>query len=104
MKLKTLVKANWNKTHLTEIVQTPSLRRFRIVTGLRNGNDSSTVSILGDNGWSFLVGNNDLDYAGLKSRNNDASYVSQELTRRKFAEDVNKEFKKTILKIFIDEK
>ena len=88
---------NWNGSELRQII-TFKGKRFRIVTGLRNGGGADSANILGANGWAFLFGRDDIDtFDG-----SNTSYVSSEPKRKAYAEELNRQLKLAIVDIFTD--
>ena len=96
-KVITLLKAEWDGQSLSETVKCDG-RRFKIVTGLRNGGGENRVYILGNDGWAYFL--NKADVSIEETVCNNASYVSNASERLYWAENLNKVFKKAIAKVF----
>jgi len=94
--MKTLLEKQWNGKELREIVEFNG-KKFKIVTGLRNGLNPSKVYLFTDNGLEVILFPADLPVSNwLKS----LSYVSPESQRKTYAESLNVMFKQAIKKIY----
>jgi len=87
MTIQTLTK-NWNGRELREVVKYGE-KTLKIVTGLKNGNRSHNVYILGNEGWHNFIST---DETGM-TFDNGASYVSDENERLEWAGECNKALK-----------
>jgi len=93
--MKTLLGPVWNGSELRETVEHGG-KKFRIVTGLRNGGQSNYVDLITDIGLKFLIGDSDVKFFNFKG----VSYVSDEKNRKLYAKDMNKTFKEAIKKLY----
>jgi len=91
---------NWNGKELRETClhypDGSTVKRIRIVTGLKNGGSVDGVYVWGDNGWNFLMGRDDLDVV-LPN----VSYISAQSDRKTYAEQLNEYLKTAVKNLFI---
>jgi len=92
--MKTLLKPNWNGNEWRESVSHND-KKFKIVTGLKNGNSGNVVYLITDNGLKQILSRNDIPKISMNT-----SYVSPESERKVFAETLNLKFKQAIKDLY----
>ena len=93
-----IITTNWSGRDLRQTF-TYNTQRFRVITGLRNGRAVDAVKVLGNDGWKFLIGKDDIDTTSI---NGNISYVSNELSRKQYAKELGDLLKVAVVRLMED--